>query len=352
MRVVIADPPAYTPPYDHALAAALVRDGRRRPAADVAIPLRRRPTGRRVPGRRQPLRARRAARRRACAPAREGPRPSAGARQARAGRLRCRSTCSGWRRRRPTHGSSTRARRSSSPPTTCCPAAPPDAPAPGSGSSAVSTGSSRTASAGGAHSQRSASPPEKLRVIPHPAFRSEPPRRDDGRTVLALGVIRPYKGLPDAVDAVLRVPEARLLVAGDPRDPARRAPLDRRRPRRVAPRLPERARRSRSRSARRRWPSSPTEPSSTSPGPSCRRSEQASRRSCTTSAASARSSAPSAPAASCRPGTSTRSRTPSVSCWTTRRRSPRPAPALREARDVLTWDRAASEHRALYKELV
>ena len=27
MRVVIADPPAYTPPYDHALAAALVRQG-------------------------------------------------------------------------------------------------------------------------------------------------------------------------------------------------------------------------------------------------------------------------------------------------------------------------------------
>src|SRR5262249_26976134 len=27
MRVVIADPPAYTPPYDHALAAALLRPG-------------------------------------------------------------------------------------------------------------------------------------------------------------------------------------------------------------------------------------------------------------------------------------------------------------------------------------
>ena len=27
MRVVIADPPAYTPPYDHALAAALARAG-------------------------------------------------------------------------------------------------------------------------------------------------------------------------------------------------------------------------------------------------------------------------------------------------------------------------------------
>ncbi|GIU95105.1 MAG: hypothetical protein KatS3mg012_1562 [Gaiellaceae bacterium] len=61
--------------------------------------------------------------------------------------------------------------------------------------------------------------PEKLRVIPHPVFRSEIPRRDDGRTALALGLIRPYKGTEDAVDAVLRVDGARLLVAGDPRIP-------------------------------------------------------------------------------------------------------------------------------------
>jgi glycosyltransferase involved in cell wall biosynthesis len=60
-------------------------------------------------------------------------------------------------------------------------------------------------------------PATKLRVIPHPVFRSDPPRRDDGRTVLALGVIRDYKGLPDLVAAVHAVPEARLLVAGDPR---------------------------------------------------------------------------------------------------------------------------------------
>jgi glycosyltransferase involved in cell wall biosynthesis len=32
-------------------------------------------------------------------------------------------------------------------------------------------------------------------------------------------VIRPYKGLDDAVHATLRVPDARLLVAGDPRIP-------------------------------------------------------------------------------------------------------------------------------------
>ena len=61
--------------------------------------------------------------------------------------------------------------------------------------------------------------PERLRVIPHPVFPSEPERRDDGRTVLAFGMIRPYKGLGDAIDAVRRVGDARLLVAGDPLEP-------------------------------------------------------------------------------------------------------------------------------------
>jgi glycosyltransferase involved in cell wall biosynthesis len=59
----------------------------------------------------------------------------------------------------------------------------------------------------------------KLRVIPHPVFRAPVERRDDGATVLALGAIRPYKGLADAVEAVLHVDGARLLVAGDPRIP-------------------------------------------------------------------------------------------------------------------------------------
>lgn len=62
-------------------------------------------------------------------------------------------------------------------------------------------------------------PEERLRVIPHPAFRSEVVRADDGRTALALGLIRPYKGTEDAVEAVLGVDGARLLVAGDPRVP-------------------------------------------------------------------------------------------------------------------------------------
>jgi glycosyltransferase involved in cell wall biosynthesis len=61
--------------------------------------------------------------------------------------------------------------------------------------------------------------PEKLRVIPHPVFPSDPERHDDGRTVLAFGIIRPYKGLGDAIEAVRRAGDARLLVAGDPLEP-------------------------------------------------------------------------------------------------------------------------------------
>ena len=62
-------------------------------------------------------------------------------------------------------------------------------------------------------------PAEKIRVIAHPVFRSEIERRDDGRTALCLGLIRPYKGTEDAVEAVVRVDGARLLVVGDPRVP-------------------------------------------------------------------------------------------------------------------------------------
>jgi glycosyltransferase involved in cell wall biosynthesis len=62
-------------------------------------------------------------------------------------------------------------------------------------------------------------PDAKLRVIGHPVFRSDVERGDDGRTVLCLGLIRPYKGTEDAVEAVLRVDDARLLVVGDPRVP-------------------------------------------------------------------------------------------------------------------------------------
>jgi len=65
-------------------------------------------------------------------------------------------------------------------------------------------------------------PEARMRVIPHPVFPSEPARADDGRTVLALGVIRSYKGLGDAIAAVKRADGARLLVAGDPLEPVER----------------------------------------------------------------------------------------------------------------------------------
>jgi glycosyltransferase involved in cell wall biosynthesis len=67
---------------------------------------------------------------------------------------------------------------------------------------------------------------ERMAVIPHPVFDSkvdltvEPP---GGRTMLFFGLIRRYKGLDVLVSALPRilerVPEARLVVAGDPLDP-------------------------------------------------------------------------------------------------------------------------------------
>jgi glycosyltransferase involved in cell wall biosynthesis len=56
------------------------------------------------------------------------------------------------------------------------------------------------------------------RVIPHPVFPSEPAPKNDGQTVLALGVLRAYKGIDDAVEATRRI-GARLLVVGDAAEP-------------------------------------------------------------------------------------------------------------------------------------
>jgi glycosyltransferase involved in cell wall biosynthesis len=53
-------------------------------------------------------------------------------------------------------------------------------------------------------------------VIPHPVFPSDPERADDGHTLLCLGTIRPYKGVADAIAATKQIAGARLLVAGDP----------------------------------------------------------------------------------------------------------------------------------------
>ena len=62
-------------------------------------------------------------------------------------------------------------------------------------------------------------PEHKLRVIPHPIIRSDPPRTDDGRTLLCFGLIRPYKGIDDAIEVTRLVEGGRLLVAGDPMEP-------------------------------------------------------------------------------------------------------------------------------------
>jgi glycosyltransferase involved in cell wall biosynthesis len=65
-------------------------------------------------------------------------------------------------------------------------------------------------------------PPERIVRIPHgtfdapPAAAIEPP---SGRTLLFFGLIRRYKGLETLVRALAEVPDARLVVAGDPLDP-------------------------------------------------------------------------------------------------------------------------------------
>jgi glycosyltransferase involved in cell wall biosynthesis len=63
---------------------------------------------------------------------------------------------------------------------------------------------------------------DRIRVIPHPVFPSDPARADDGRTLLSLGVIRPYKGLDDAIEVARRLDGTRLVVAGDPVEPVER----------------------------------------------------------------------------------------------------------------------------------
>jgi len=57
------------------------------------------------------------------------------------------------------------------------------------------------------------------RVIPHPVYPSVATASDDGHTLLALGVIRPYKGLADAIEVTRRLADTRLVVAGDPAMP-------------------------------------------------------------------------------------------------------------------------------------
>jgi glycosyltransferase involved in cell wall biosynthesis len=54
----------------------------------------------------------------------------------------------------------------------------------------------------------------RIRVVPHPVFPGIERHEDDGRTLLFLGMIRPYKQLEHAV-AAARALDARLLVVGE-----------------------------------------------------------------------------------------------------------------------------------------
>ena len=56
-------------------------------------------------------------------------------------------------------------------------------------------------------------PRERLHIVPHPIIRSDPPRSDDGHTLLCLGLIRSYKGLGDAIKVAKRWLFKRVLPA-------------------------------------------------------------------------------------------------------------------------------------------
>jgi glycosyltransferase involved in cell wall biosynthesis len=56
---------------------------------------------------------------------------------------------------------------------------------------------------------------DMIRVIPHPVFPGSTAYEDDGRTILFVGVIQPYKQLDHVLEAAARI-GARTIVAGDP----------------------------------------------------------------------------------------------------------------------------------------
>ena len=60
---------------------------------------------------------------------------------------------------------------------------------------------------------------ERIARIPHPVFEHEALPAPTGRTLLFFGLIRDYKGLDVLLAALPEIPDARLVVAGDPVDP-------------------------------------------------------------------------------------------------------------------------------------
>ena len=71
------------------------------------------------------------------------------------------------------------------------------------------------------HSQRAAEQLSEFHpvVIRHPVFEGKPLGPPRGKTLLFFGLIREYKGLDVLLRALPQIPEARLVVAGDPLDP-------------------------------------------------------------------------------------------------------------------------------------
>jgi glycosyltransferase involved in cell wall biosynthesis len=65
---------------------------------------------------------------------------------------------------------------------------------------------------------------ERIARIPHPVFSAEPLPPPKGRTLLFFGLIRDYKGLDVLLEALPEIPDAKLVVAGDPVDPVRKTP--------------------------------------------------------------------------------------------------------------------------------
>ena len=60
---------------------------------------------------------------------------------------------------------------------------------------------------------------ERIARIPHPVFEGQSIPPPGGRTLLFFGLIRDYKGLDLLLDALPEIPDAELVVAGDPVDP-------------------------------------------------------------------------------------------------------------------------------------
>jgi glycosyltransferase involved in cell wall biosynthesis len=67
---------------------------------------------------------------------------------------------------------------------------------------------------------------ERIARIPHPVFEGEELSPPSGRTLLFFGLIRDYKGLDVLLEALPEIPDARLVVAGDPLDPVQPVDLD------------------------------------------------------------------------------------------------------------------------------